>query len=121
MKPFKLIIAGGREFDDYEMLSDALIHLNTTVLADYNISLVSGMARGADALGYMFAHKNNVKVFEFPAQWKRHGKRAGFIRNEYMGRFSDGLLAFHDKKSRGTKHMIEFMTSLGKPIYLYEY
>ena len=120
MNEFKLIVAGGRDFNDYDVLSETLLTLANTEYADKAVSLVSGMARGADALGYMFAHKHGVKCYEFPANWNKYGKRAGFIRNEEMGRFADGLVAFWNG-SKGTQHMINFMQSLGKPVVIVTY
>ena len=121
MREYKLIVAGGRDFNDADLLSETLMGLATEAGDEICISIVSGMARGADMLGFQFARKHNVKVYQFPADWNQYGKRAGFIRNKQMGDFSDGLLAFWDGESRGTKQMIEYMQSLGKPIYVVRY
>lgn len=118
---YKLIVAGGRDFDNAELMSRVLYAMSDVEHADKSISIVSGMAKGADALAYMFAHKLDIKCYEFRAQWKKHGTRAGFIRNEEMGRFSDGLLAFHDGRSVGTAGMIRYMRSLGKPVTVIKY
>ena len=80
MNEFKLIVAGGRDFLDYTLLSHELMHLVIGPLApykDHDVSIVSGMARGADALGAKFARANGVQLYEFPADWDKHGKRAG--------------------------------------------
>ena len=125
MNEFKLIVAGGRDFLDYTLLSHELMHLVIGPLApykDHDVSIVSGMARGADALGAKFARANGVQLYEFPADWDKHGKRAGFMRNEQMGNFADGLVAFWDGKSKGTKHMIDFMQcSVAKPVHIVHY
>jgi hypothetical protein len=121
MDEYKLIVAGGRDFDDYEALCYTLNALATAEFPDKSISIVSGMARGADALGYMFAHKNNIKVYEFPAQWTRYGKSAGFRRNTEMGNFADALIVFWDGESKGTKHMLDYMQQLNKPVYIIKY
>lgn len=122
MKEFKLIIAGGRDFTDTKMLSGVIDQLvNRGELKDYAVSIVTGMARGADMLAHEFALAFNVKRYEFPADWNQYGKRAGFIRNKQMGDFADGLLAFWDGESRGTKQMIEYMESLNKPVYIVKY
>lgn len=118
---FKLIVAGGRDFNDYEQLSAALHELANGIYKDHAVSIVSGTARGADALGSEFAKINNVKLYEFPADWDTYGKRAGFLRNECMANFADGLLAFWDGQSRGTKHMVETMERMGKPVYIRPY
>lgn len=114
MHEFKLIVAGSRDFNDYARLSQELHDLANGQLKDVSISIVTGMARGADALAYRFAKENYVRCYEYPADWDRYGKRAGYMRNEEMGRFAHGLLAFWDRQSVGTRHMIDFMTKQGK-------
>lgn len=121
MKELKLIVAGGCDFADVELMSRVIYAMADVEYADRAISIVSGMASGADALGYQFARQHNVKVYEYPADWKRLGIRAGFVRNEAMGRDADSLLAFWDGKSRGTNHMINFMKKLGKPVTVINY
>lgn len=117
---FKLIVAGGRDFTDGELLSRIIFSIADVEFADKDISIVSGMARGADALAYQFAHKNHVTCYEFPAQWDRYGKKAGYMRNTKMASFADGLLAFYSG-SNGTGHMIQCMQALGKPVLIIDY
>lgn len=121
MNEFKLIVAGGRDFRNKEALKTALETVAEYDLTNYLVSIVSGMARGADALGYQFAIDNSVAVYQFPAKWDIHGKAAGMIRNEEMGKFADGALIFWDGQSKGTKHMIKTMRALNKPIWQYDY
>lgn len=117
----KVIVAGGREFNDYDLASKAIMELANETFPDREVSIVSGMARGADALGVAFARNHSVQLYEFPAHWDKYGKRAGFMRNEEMGKFADVLLAFWDGKSPGSKHMIEYMKKLNKPVYVIPY
>lgn len=123
MQEFKLIIAGGRDFTDSKLMHKHIDGLanGDGALAQYAVSIVTGMARGADKLGRDFALVFNVKRYEFPADWNQYGKRAGMIRNKQMGDFADGLLAFWDGQSKGTKQMIEYMRSLGKPVHIINY
>lgn len=120
MQEFKLIVAGGRDFTDAEHMSRVLFAMADVEFADYEVSIVSGMAKGADALGYQFAKANHVKVYEFPARWEMFGKRAGFVRNKEMGDFADGLLAFWNG-SNGTGNMIAYMKTLNKPVTIIRY
>jgi hypothetical protein len=111
-KVFKVIIAGGRFFEDYELLKRKC----SKILLNYEpsqIEIVSGAARGADALGERFAYDNQIAVRRFPADWNAHGNSAGPIRNRQMAEYADALIAFHDGKSRGTANMIETAESLG--------
>lgn len=121
MNEFKLIIAGGRDFNDAELLSRTLYAMADVELADKSVSIVSGMARGADALAYRFAHSLGIKCYEFPANWKVYPRSAGYMRNTDMGKFADGLLAFWDGQSNGTRHMIDYMVSINKPVTVINY
>ena len=121
MKEFKLIVAGGRDYNDNRQLAYELHRLAHGELAERAVSIVSGMARGADRLAWLYAQANNVQVYEFPADWDTHGKAAGHIRNREMAEFADGLLAFWDGESRGTKNMIETMQRMGKSVRVIRY
>ena len=121
VKELKVIVAGGRNFNDYDQLSAVIFDQAELVGEDVGISIVSGMARGADALAHQFAMNEGVQVYEFPADWNKYGKRAGYVRNDEMAQFADALIAFWDGKSRGTKNMIETMTRLGKPVIVKRY
>ena len=121
MQELKLIVAGGRDFHDYQLLTKVIMDLALVEYADKAISIVSGMAKGADSLGYMFAVENNVKKYIFPADWNQYGKSAGMLRNKEMGMFADALLAFHDGISKGTLNMIQYMGTLNKPVHIVRY
>lgn len=118
---FKLIVAGGRDFNDRDLLTTWIDSLANGTLQTKAVSIVSGMARGADALGAEFARLHNVKLYEFPALWNTHGKSAGFIRNQLMLDFSDGLLAFWDGKSVGTADMLYRTRKAAKPVWVVRY
>lgn len=117
----RLIVAGGRDFNDARLLSNTLFALAEEVGADVGIELISGMARGADRLAYEFAKMHNVVCHEFPANWDKYGKSAGYRRNEEMAKFADMALVFWDGKSRGTGHMIDSMQRMNKPVQVIRY
>jgi len=118
---YKLIVAGGRDFADYDLLSAELFALAENAPEGVErIAIVCGMARGADALGYQFARNESATVYKFPADWDTHGKAAGYKRNQQMAEFSDGLLAFWNG-SNGTAHMIKCMERLNKPVRIVRY
>ena len=99
----KLIVAGSRDFTDYQFAKQYL----DAIHAKYGInSVLCGMARGADMIGYKWAKENHIEIKEFPADWDRIGKRAGYIRNEQMAEVGTHLLALHMNNSKGTQHMI---------------
>ena len=102
---FRLIVAGGRDFDNYPALCKKLDFLLKNVYND--IQIVCGMARGADRLGEQYAKERGYQIRYFPAEWDGDGKGAGFIRNTKMAENADALVAFWDGKSKGTEHMIK--------------
>ena len=115
---FKLIIAGGREFSDFDLLTEKLNHY-TSKLDD--IEIVSGTARGADKLGEDYAKLKNLKIATFPADWDKYGKGAGYRRNTEMAEYADSLIAFWDGKSRGTMHMINIARKKGLQVKVIKY
>jgi len=81
---------------------------------------VSGHAHGADTMGERFAKEQDLTVELHPAKWRALGKAAGMIRNAEMARASDALIAFWDRKSSGTAHMISFAKRRGLKVSVVE-
>jgi hypothetical protein len=80
--------------------------------------VVSGLARGPDKLGEMWARENGIGIAKFPAKWDLHGKAAGPIRNQEMGDFAEGGIIMWDGSSSGAKHMSEILRKQNKPFIL---
>ena len=100
---YKVIIAGCRDFTDYALLCS----FSDQVLAGAeDIEIVSGGARGSDAMGEQYAREHGYSLKVFPAEWKKWGRAAGPIRNGQMADYADALIAFWDGKSAGTRDMI---------------
>ena len=115
---FKVIIAGGRDFNDYDLLVKVCDHM----LSNLNdIEIVSGHAKGADSLGELYAKEKNHKLTLFPANWSLYGKSSGVIRNQQMSEYADALICFWDDKSKGTKNMIDLATNKGLKIKIQKY
>ena len=114
----KVIIAGGRYFNDYEKLCQ---YCDKVLQNQFNIEIVSGGAKGADSLGEKYAKERNYGMKRFPAAWSEFGRSAGVIRNAEMASYADVLIAFWDGKSRGTRNMINLAEKKGLKIYVYYY
>ena len=114
----KVIIAGGRYFDDYNKLC---CYCDNALQNQINIEIVSGGARGADTLGEKYALERDYNVKRFPAAWNKFGRSAGVIRNAEMANYAEVLIAFWDGKSRGTRNMINLAKKEGLKIYVYYY
>ena len=118
----KAVVAGGRDFKDYDLLKSTLDNFQQ----EYgNITeIISGGARGSDKLGEQYANENNIPIKRFVPDWNGLGKKAGFVRNRQMGDYAkehNGMLvAFWDKQSKGTKGMIDYATKIGlKSVVVY--
>lgn len=118
---YRVIIAGGRDFDDYEYLEKICLPIIDKLKAEYDVIVMSGHAKGADMLAEQFAKENDLKLEVYPADWKVHWRSAGFRRNEQMGDIANGLIAFWDGNSHGTQHMIEYAKSKGLDIHVFRY
>ena len=130
MSKCRIIIAGGRDFTDYEKLKTAatgVINDLTRWYDNIQIEIVSGGASGADKLGERFAEEFGYSLAKFPADWDKYGKGAGIIRNKQMAKYAVSdkcigmLIAFWDGKSRGTKNMIEIAINLDIGYYVINY
>jgi hypothetical protein len=117
---FKVIVAGSRDFNDYELLKRKLDVALANKVSE-GITIISGAARGADKLGERYAAERGYDLISKPADWNTYGKRAGYIRNEEMARIADALVAFWDGKSRGTYHMINIAKRYNLPIIVVNY
>ena len=83
---YRLIIAGGRDFNDPVLLASAMEPVITNVTTQgLQLIIVSGTARGADTLGARYARANDGDSFR--GRWRdRTGRIAGFIRVRKHGR-----------------------------------
>ena len=111
----RTIIAGSRNLEDYGLVVEAINK------AHWDPSLIiSGGAKGIDALGEQWATTNSIPVEVYPADWKQFGRAAGPIRNREMAKNAEALIAIWDGKSKGTKSMIELAQKAGLAVYVHE-
>ena len=107
MKTFRCVIAGSRTFNDYSTLAKKMDASLARQIKEGNaVTIISGTARGADLIGERYARDRGFQVERFPADWNRHGKAAGYRRNEEMAVVADAVVVFWDGNSLGTQHMI---------------
>jgi hypothetical protein len=108
----KVIIAGSRDFKDFEKVWTHMDKLPWEVT-----EVVCGGARGADRLGERWAKENAIPVKYFYPDWNHEGRGAGYRRNEEMAKYADCLVAF-DMGTKGTAHMIACAKHYGLGCYI---
>lgn len=123
-----VLIAGGRDFCNYRMLEEFVNKIIHDMNHEYKtITIISGMARGADMLGVRYATEHKYALLKFPADWETYGKRAGFVRNrqmlDYLKENQDNgmVIAFWDGNSSGTKHTIYTSREMKIPCFVCKY
>lgn len=119
----RLIIAGSRDCWSLPEIVDYAI-LRTGFKVPTSLSIRCGLAKGADTAGQIWALQRKLEIKYFPvtqAEWRTHGKKAGYLRNVKMAACSDALLAIWDGRSPGTRNMIEIADNCGLAMYVYKY
>jgi hypothetical protein len=102
----RVIVAGSRTITDYAIVEKAIAF----AIADGLVitQIISGTAAGVDVLGERWAKEHKRIVLKrFPADWNKHGRAAGPIRNITMSENADAAVIIWDGFSRGTKHMYD--------------
>ncbi len=107
-------MAGGRNFNDYDFFCKALDSYLETHHQGKTLVFISGRAwKGADAMVIRWCRMRGYPWVEYPANWEKFGRSAGYVRNTEMAKVGNFLLAFWDGMSKGTGHMVNIATRLG--------
>jgi YspA, cpYpsA-related SLOG family len=109
----RILVCGGRDYADARALNEALdaLHREKTMTR-----LIHGGARGADSLAAFWAITRGIPVLLFPADWRNHGKSAGFLRNARMLREGRPDLVAAFPGGKGTAHMVKLAREAGVPV-----
>lgn len=119
-QPFRLLVTGSRTWDD----TRAVEHTLAVILARHpeGVLLVHGACpRGADAIAAAYAGRTaGYHIEAHPADWHRHGRAAGQLRNaEMIALGADGCIAFLHGASPGTTATIRLARAAGIPVWLH--
>ena len=119
-QPFRLLLTGSRTWDDAAVIEHAL----AVILARHpeGVLLVHGACpRGADAIAAAYAERTPVYHIEaHPADWRRHGRVAGQLRNAEMVTLgAQGCAAFLRGASPGTTATIRLARAAGISVWIH--
>lgn len=126
----RILICGDRNWENFQLILDTLSQEHQREPVEVVIEGENGtfegygqgrrLVKGADLMGRAAAERLGIPVLPFAADWRKHGRAAGPIRNRLQ--FADGKptlgLAFHDflENSKGTLDMVNVMRNAGVPV-----
>src|ERR1043165_3131487 len=109
------IVSGSRRITDYALVATT-IEAAANQFGVWPTLIIEGGQRtldenrkpigGVDYLARLWAECHDIDCETMAAQWLKHGRKAGPIRNREMALRGDYLVAIPDKKSKGTVNMI---------------
>lgn len=82
------------------------------------VKVISGGGGNIDKAAERFAGDMRFTFQEYPADWNKHGKAAGPIRNRQMAAVAHAGVVVWDGESRGTLNMLTELVKRGKPVYV---
>lgn len=117
----RILVAGSRDIVSFRSVARKIArYLKDMRLSPRDVIFISGRARnGPDDFIYHIAKRVlKVELAEYPADWDRYGKSAGYKRNIEMLNNADVALFFHDGVSNGTNQGIEYAEDHGAELNL---
>ncbi len=112
-RQFRLLVCGGRTFDEkswmFTRLAEAL-----SVCQDLHV--IHGGAKGADECAGVVCEELAIPYTVYPADWQKHGKSAGHIRNELMLMQGKPHVVMPFPGGKGTGHMVMLAHKAGVPL-----
>jgi len=106
----RIIICGGRNYDDLFIVTSTLLEYEAA-----DPTIIHGSANGADGLAAQAAILLGYQIERYPADWKKHARAAGPIRNKKMLESgADLVIAFPGGK--GTANMVKLAEDAGVPV-----
>lgn len=112
----RVLVCGGRTFSDRDFAFDELDRIHEHLVIKH---LIHGAARGADTIASEWAQARNVPEAEFPADWDKHRRAAGAIRNRQMILVGKPHLVVAFPGGPGTEDMVRVARRHRVPIIRY--
>jgi len=107
----RVLVCGGRDYTDNNFVNFVLdcIHAKKSITL-----VIHGCANGADTFAQAWAEKQDrCTSFGVPADWKKHGTRAGPVRNRLMLELGKPDLVIAFEGGAGTRDMTSAAVAAG--------
>ena len=122
---YSLGIVGSRHYENYSEFTSVINQLlaiygkPNKVVSGGHTDKYGNIKSGADTLAWKWAMENKIPIIEHNAEWDKHGRAAGPIRNKLIINDTDVLIAFVAPNSVGTKNSISLAKKANIKIYTY--
>ena len=111
-RPRRVLVTGSRTWTDTTTIRATL----AAVWHPDTVLVTGACPRGADQLAEACWTAWGGQVERWPADWQRHGRAAGLLRNQQMVRAgADHALAFVHDNSPGASHCLRLAVAAGIP------
>jgi hypothetical protein len=119
----RVLICGGRDFADvtkdghvmeWNFMNDWLDEWHEGHEGD--LTVIHGAAKGADLTAHVWAHSIGAYIEQYPANWERYGKKAGYLRNKQMLEEGKPDLVIAFPGGAGTANMKSLARRAGVPV-----
>ena len=119
MKIFNVVVAGGEDFNNYELLEEKL----NTLLSKRTerIVIVSTSESGAASQAVEYGTNNDIRVVDIPVLYWEYGNKAEEMRNATMINLADAVVCFSNGESTNTNHLIKLAKEYSTPIRVINY
>lgn len=111
----RVAIVGSRHFNNYKRFREFVDSFRGEIT-----HIVSGGAKGADAMAEYYAKQFAIPFTVYPANWSKFGKGAGMIRNKSIVNDCQMVIAFPSPESKGTRNTIALAEAKGIPVHVLE-
>ncbi|MBO5059355.1 MAG: hypothetical protein J6C82_00395 [Clostridia bacterium] len=105
----KLLVVGSRGIENFDI---------SEYVSDDIDTIISGGAKGVDAIAEEFADKHRLSKIILRPQYGIYGKVAPIKRNEELVHMADKILVIWDGVSKGTQYTINYAKKLNKDLQI---
>lgn len=112
----RVLVTGGRDYTEKEPIWLALDYLHDRAA---HLTLIQGGANGADEQARKWSWgREGVSLVTVPANWRKHGKSAGPLRNRAMLEQCKPQLVLAFPGGKGTASMVRIARAAGVPVVM---
>lgn len=120
---YRILVTGSRDWESHSVIAESLASVVVdAIYHDKEPVVVHGdCPTGADAIVQTICEAAEIRTERHPADWNKHGRAAGPIRNQEMVDLGANVcLAFPHHGSRGTNDCIRRAEGADIPVHIFQ-